>query len=394
MNKKRIADSLIAFVLALILNNIIAIALVGRLGMFAFAVSSVMLILPASFLIKLRKEDPAQRLSLHLPEIKHFFAGVFVYVGANSISSGIIYALYSVYYKKVQSPDTQLFDYMTDAASPMLILLCIAVLPAIFEELLFRGYIRTAFGDGKKRAILAITVSSLMFCIAHGSIYKVPTTLIMGIAFGYIAYKSGSVLITVILHFINNANSLISYYTLRSNNSPSSMVFILKDSSYYYMAALVFVAGSFLVFIGVRLFAEKRMRLLYKVIISILVILLCGGCMLGLANNESEVLLNKYNNHPVSDGELVEEKLVLEKNSMCIIQGIFNCSEGVDCRFSIYNEEGENVYDGAEEAGSLLLDKGEYTVRIEFSVDKGTQKTDAAYSIMIIGFGEYSTTAS
>lgn len=393
MSKKKVFYALASFVLAMAFSFIVSYALGGSIGIIAVGISSVVMLIPVCIFIRIQNEEPAERLLLRLPEIKHFFAAVLIYIGASSVSSGVIYALYSVYYKNASSPDEQMFEYLSSAGSPFLLLLCIAVIPAIVEEMIFRGYIQTAFGTGRRRAIIAIGVSSLLFCIAHGSIYKAPGTLIIGIAFGYIAYKSGSVLITVILHFLNNATSLISYYTLK-NSSDAAMSFIFKDSSNYFLAGFALALGILLIFLGSRIFAERKMALVYKLIPIVGSALVCVGCIYGIVLNETDKLYDKYANEPVSDAQIIEETITLDKNTLCIVNGVFNCRNGVDYSFALYDSEGKAVCDNPAEAAMLLLDKGEYTMRIEFSVEKGTEHTDTAYSVMILTFGEYSGSAS
>ncbi len=79
----------------------------------------------------------------------------------------------------------------------------IGVLPAIFEEFLFRGYMLQSlrrFGD-----VFAIIVSSLIFALFHGNFAQLPNAFIMGIAFAFIAVRTGSLATGMVIHFINNS---------------------------------------------------------------------------------------------------------------------------------------------------------------------------------------------
>lgn len=91
-------------------------------------------------------------------------------------------------------------------------LVVVAVLPAICEEMLFRGYLLSACsaGDRFKRGLI---ISSLMFGAMHLYAIKLLPTTLLGVAFAYVAYQSGSIFIGMILHFINNALAIfVSYY--------------------------------------------------------------------------------------------------------------------------------------------------------------------------------------
>ncbi len=93
--------------------------------------------------------------------------------------------------------------------SPVLLLGTLALAPAVVEELCFRGYLFSAF-----RTVLrpwqTIMVTSVLFGLFHvfvGSTLLIerflPTTL-LGILLGWVAYRSGSVLPGMLLHFLHN----------------------------------------------------------------------------------------------------------------------------------------------------------------------------------------------
>ncbi len=78
----------------------------------------------------------------------------------------------------------------------------IAVLPAVCEEMLFRGLILSGFRSmGKWPAIVA---TGLLFGLAHASIYRLLPTLFLGIVFGWVVWRTGSVLAGMICHMLNN----------------------------------------------------------------------------------------------------------------------------------------------------------------------------------------------
>lgn len=84
----------------------------------------------------------------------------------------------------------------------VLMVLTAAVLPAIFEELMFRGIILQSlrrFGD-----LFALGVSSLLFALLHGNLIQLPNALLTGMVLGYIALRTGTLLAPILCHFINN----------------------------------------------------------------------------------------------------------------------------------------------------------------------------------------------
>lgn len=82
------------------------------------------------------------------------------------------------------------------------------------EELVFRGvflvWLRQILGAG-----WAIFLSALLFALFHGELAIIAGTFPLGLACGWVAYKSGSVWPAVLIHVINNAVKIpIIYYLL------------------------------------------------------------------------------------------------------------------------------------------------------------------------------------
>ena len=83
-------------------------------------------------------------------------------------------------------------------------LLVIAVMPAFFEELMFRGVLLNCGirGLGSVRVIL---VTGFCFSLFHGSPEQTVYQFIAGCAFAFVAVRSGSILPSMLMHLINNA---------------------------------------------------------------------------------------------------------------------------------------------------------------------------------------------
>ena len=80
--------------------------------------------------------------------------------------------------------------------------LCIAIIPAFGEEILFRGAVFSGFKTmGVKKAIL---LSALLFSLFHMNILQTVYQFIFGIILAIILLMSGSIFATIITHFLNN----------------------------------------------------------------------------------------------------------------------------------------------------------------------------------------------
>lgn len=90
-------------------------------------------------------------------------------------------------------------------------LLLIGLLPAICEETLFRGYLFAATKN-KLKPIPAMLIVAAIFGIFHMSLSKFFTTGLLGFVFCYVVYKTGSIALSSMMHFINNAISVVLMY--------------------------------------------------------------------------------------------------------------------------------------------------------------------------------------
>ncbi|MEZ6089072.1 MAG: type II CAAX endopeptidase family protein [Pirellulaceae bacterium] len=89
----------------------------------------------------------------------------------------------------------------------LLIIVVMALIPAVCEELAFRGFIfgGLARNHGGLRAVL---VTALMFGFSHAVFQQSVTATAMGCVIGWIALRTGSVLPGIVLHVTNNALTL------------------------------------------------------------------------------------------------------------------------------------------------------------------------------------------
>jgi sodium transport system permease protein len=95
------------------------------------------------------------------------------------------------------------------SANVGLLVLCVAAMPAVCEELAFRGFILSGFrrlGNNRR----AIIISALFFGITHGFLQQSINAFVLGLVLGYLAVRSGSLLPGVIFHFLHNSMSVLS----------------------------------------------------------------------------------------------------------------------------------------------------------------------------------------
>lgn len=88
-----------------------------------------------------------------------------------------------------------------------LIVLLIGLVPAIAEESLFRGFTQTNIersGKGRSRPVVALLLASTIFAAIHGSVFKFPGLLSLGLTLGWVAYRTNNLLVGALAHAMNN----------------------------------------------------------------------------------------------------------------------------------------------------------------------------------------------
>ena len=91
-------------------------------------------------------------------------------------------------------------------------LLVIALIPAIGEELTFRGVLQQALVRGTKNAHVAIILSAAIFSFIHFQFYGFLPRMFLGLLLGYLFYYSGSIWTSILMHFVNNGTAVVVAY--------------------------------------------------------------------------------------------------------------------------------------------------------------------------------------
>lgn len=94
----------------------------------------------------------------------------------------------------------------------LLNILIIAVIPALGEELLFRGVVQRLFSEWTRSSHAGILISAIIFSAMHLQFFGFIPRTILGILFGYMLVWSGRMWIPVTAHFVNNAVAVTVYY--------------------------------------------------------------------------------------------------------------------------------------------------------------------------------------
>jgi membrane protease YdiL (CAAX protease family) len=115
---------------------------------------------------------------------------------------------------------TEQFLSVTTFDGLIINILLMALLPAVAEELTFRGVLQRliqtqtneAINREGKRVHLAIWCTAILFSAIHMQFYGFLPRMLMGALFGYALVWTGSLWIPILMHFTNNAMAVILYF--------------------------------------------------------------------------------------------------------------------------------------------------------------------------------------
>lgn len=102
-----------------------------------------------------------------------------------------------------------------------LAILILGLLPAICEELIFRGLIMQGYKEFSKKTIVFVT--AFLFMIMHLNIEQTIYQFVLGMVLCCVVLITGSLLSSIILHFVNNVTILIINYLYEINNVDTSI---------------------------------------------------------------------------------------------------------------------------------------------------------------------------
>ncbi len=133
---------------------------------------------------------------------------------------------------------TETFLKVETAGGLIFNIFMVAFLPAIGEELLFRGVIQRIFTNWTRNFHWGIWISAILFSALHMQFYGFIPRMFLGVVFGYLLVWSGSIWLPIVAHFINNAVAVIAMYMIDKGLLSSEIEDIGTTTDSYYMAAV------------------------------------------------------------------------------------------------------------------------------------------------------------
>ena len=131
--------------------------------------------------------------------------------------------------------------------------LVVAIFAPIFEEWLCRGMVLRGLLT-KMKPVWAIVISALFFAVIHMNPWQALNAFLIGLLMGYVYYKTGSLILTMIIHFVNNGTSVILSNIDSLKDTDYLMDMLSKqDYTIVYIVACVILAACIWAFTRIKL---------------------------------------------------------------------------------------------------------------------------------------------
>ena len=133
-------------------------------------------------------------------------------------------------------------------------LFLIALLPAICEELIFRGVVFNGLRD--KGNIFAVFASAALFMLVHGSVEQTVYPFIVGCVLGFVMLKTNNIIYPMIIHFCNNAIVLIyNYIQIQTGFGTTNFAFTAYNILF---AILMLILSILMIWIVIKFLLKGR----------------------------------------------------------------------------------------------------------------------------------------
>ena len=154
-----------------------------------------------------------------------------------------------------QMPDAlkELLESMT-TGTVWINFLTVSIFAPLCEEWLCRGMVLRGLLNNKVKPVWAIILSAVFFAVIHLNPWQAVPAFVLGCLFGYVYYRTGSLKLTMLMHFANNTFALVCSH-IPAFQDVESWTDVLPGRMYWiiFAACIIVVALSILSFNKIKL---------------------------------------------------------------------------------------------------------------------------------------------
>lgn len=171
--------------------------------------------------------DPLEVTGLRRPP-KWYYFPIFILVALACVATfGPLAGVFSHLLTKLGYDYVPTYHIPTDNPGLFaLAFLALTLLPLLGEETMVRGVVLS--GGRARSPMFAILFSALIFALMHGNLRQIVHQFLLGAVMGYLAYLTGGIYASAVLHFVNNGVALLFEYGFKNG--------MIDPRAYWYLA--------------------------------------------------------------------------------------------------------------------------------------------------------------
>ena len=225
--------------------------------------------LPALFFSKWIYGDVSKIISIRLPRWKELLLFVFGIIILTPLLQSYLYIQNYLIERWAESSQfinsikylldslNELIDktlgnliHANNFVEALLVIITISIVPAICEEVMFRGYIQRSF-EFKLKPYLAAILTALFFALYHFNPYGLIPLAIIGFYLGFAAYSTQSLFVPIVLHFLNNFFAVMFYFLVGDDelfkSNVSDVDSLNENVLYFFLLLIMFITVVFFI---------------------------------------------------------------------------------------------------------------------------------------------------
>lgn len=388
INKKvkgmRPIKGLIVAVIGILFLIFIAGPIQMNFGMTGLAITEIGILLIAVVAALICRANLKEVFPIKKPTLREVFGTIIIWVGT-LIGVLISTLIMAYFFPEGFAQVSEGLNNVITSVSMGVALFIVAVMPAICEEALMRGFILSSFRSFKSKWLIVILVG-IIFGIYHLDPYRFLPTAILGMSMAYIMLETNNLLYPILLHFINNGFSTLVTFLNPAQGAASMDTFSVPLAS----IGAYFIIGSIIPFallLGGYLLRKKgaateenskkrKINPVYIAAFATAAMLVVGFTITMKNINLQPIFLNNMTMDVNCETEDIVMPMTVDKSGIYMMQLAIENERGL-INLQILDSEGNCVYGASAmnytATNALQLEQGEYNIKISFYLDNLTE---------------------
>jgi uncharacterized protein len=122
--------------------------------------------------------------------------------------------------EEAYNKQVQIMARMNGWGDYLISIFIVAFLPAVFEEIIFRGALQNLLSRWMKAPIWAVVITAIVFSAIHGSFDGFVVRFLLGFILGWFFYRTGNIWLNIVAHFFNNAIGITAIFISTKPGQP------------------------------------------------------------------------------------------------------------------------------------------------------------------------------